>query len=286
MIDAVYAPEDIRILVNASPEAAARHDKEIWLSLFARQAVIEDPVGTAPHWRGNGEGIGALERFYETFIAPNDITFHVHRDIIAGKTMIRDVTIEIVSHVGLTSRVHTYILYELTQEDGRLKIARLAAYWELFPMIKHVVGGGLPGIKMMINLSWRMLRIEGIVGVLGYMSGYKGIGHRGKDTVDHFVAAVNACAFESLEDLFDPGTTIDFPVNGLTYSPSSLSPVFDGSLNVTDLISAGMATAFRFETESKNPPQNGIGLFEFHVKSKRIKRARIFMNEVKGEQTI
>ena len=49
--------EELLELVNRSPAAVAIHDKQAWLELFSRAAVVQDPVGTAPHRRtGGGDG--------------------------------------------------------------------------------------------------------------------------------------------------------------------------------------------------------------------------------------
>ncbi|HXL61153.1 MAG TPA: ketosteroid isomerase family protein, partial [Mycobacterium sp.] len=77
--------------VEASPRATAGHDKSAWVGLFAEDGRVEDPVGSRPHI-----GHAEIGRFYDTFIGPRQITFHRDLDIVAGTTVIRDLTLEVV----------------------------------------------------------------------------------------------------------------------------------------------------------------------------------------------
>ena len=87
--------------VNASPEAVKIHDKNKWLSLFSKQNIVEDPVGSKAHVSGGFyirsgiRGNAPLESFYDAFIAPNDITFHVSEDIVCGYHVMRDLFLQI-----------------------------------------------------------------------------------------------------------------------------------------------------------------------------------------------
>src|SRR5690606_33906741 len=88
---------DLLTAVQASPRAVAAHDKDTWVSLFAPGAAVNDPVGSTPH-----VGPAAISRFYDTFIAPNTIAFHVDRDLVAGRTVVRDLSIETTMSTGAT----------------------------------------------------------------------------------------------------------------------------------------------------------------------------------------
>ncbi len=276
-----YTHQALIDLANASPAAVARHDKQSWLSLFAGQAVVEDPVGTAPHRRVGVMDMGALDRFYETFIAPNEIVFHVHADIVAEDEIMRDVDIEILSSAGLVTRVHTYILYRLVEEEGQLRIARLAAHWELLPMIKQVLKQGVPGLRMMTSLSLRMLRVQGLGGVAGYMRGFGGIGRKGKKTVRQFMQAINEGNTARLTGLFTDVSraVIELPAGKHHLIPALLGDAERIHLTVSDLISAGMTTSFRFDISLDGAFRRGVGLFEFDRRNGKLERARFFWKE-------
>ncbi len=279
MLDLKYTREELINVAAASPEAVARHDKQAWLSLFAKQAVVEDPVGTAPHRRIDERDMGALDRFYETFIAPNEIIFHVHADVVAANIVLRDVDIEITAATGLVTSVHTYAMYELVEEAGRLKIARLAAHWELLPMIKQVLGRGVPGLRMMASLGSRMPRIQGIAGVLGYMRGFGGIGRKGKATVREFVQAINEGNTARLTGLFADASdaAIELPAGKHHLITALMSDSDRIHLTVSEIISAGMTTSFRFDISLDGTFRNGIGLFEFTRQNGKLERARFFL---------
>ena len=135
--------DDCLRLVERSPAAVRAHDKQAWLALFAIHHVVEDPVGSTPHRtgvpgnRGRQRGAAPLSRFYDTFIAANDIRFHVDRNIVCGLHVVRDLTIEIAMSPQVTVHVPMHLLYELTEEGGELRISRLAAHWELWPMLRQ-----------------------------------------------------------------------------------------------------------------------------------------------------
>ena len=130
---------DCLALVECSPAAVAAHDKQGWLQIFARDCVVEDPVGSVPHVCSAGDQgpDSPLSRFYDTFISANDICFLVERDIVCDRHVVRDLSIEITMSPQVVVTVPMHLLYELTQQDGELRIARLAAHWELGPMLRQ-----------------------------------------------------------------------------------------------------------------------------------------------------
>ncbi len=281
MIDSRYTRDDLLKLAGASPQAVLRHDKQTWLSLFANKAVVEDPVGTSPHEKHDGQSDDALDRFYETFIAPNQITFNVHADIVCVDTVMRDVDIEIIAPSGLVTSVHCYAMYEIVEEAGQLKIDRLAAHWELLPMVKQVLGSGIPGLKMMTSLGLMMPRIQGISGVLGYMRGFGGIRQKGKNVVQQFVKAFNEGNTTNLTSLFgdDSEDAIELPAGKHNLITDLLTDWERTHLTVSGLISSGMTTSFRFDLSLDGVFRHGIGLFEFSGQKDKLKRVRFFWNE-------
>jgi ketosteroid isomerase-like protein len=262
---------------KASPAAVARHDKEEWLGLFAQDGVVEDPVGAAPHQAGGSAGKLALDRFWDTFIAPNAITFHVARDIVATHHVVRDVDIEIRSSTGMQLHVPTYILYELCEENGELKVARLAAHWELVGMVWQVMTSGWAGIRMLTLQTINMFRSQGLSGVRGYLRGFTGVFGQGKDVVRRFVEAVNGKDIGLLSRLFDTrGDGIEFPVGGATFTTTEFLDENQVELTVTDLKSSGFSTTARFTAQVEGAKHEGIAIFDFDRGSRRLQRVRFF----------
>jgi len=282
----VNAPSPDRMLeaVAASPERVAVHDKAGWLELFARDAVIEDPVGSAPHRKGRGarRGEDELGRFYETFIAPNEISFEVLEDLVAGAEVVRDVRIHTTLSTGLSIVVPAYLLYELVEEDGEVRIRRLAAHWELQRLSAQALRGGVRGLATMTLLSVRMLRVQGASGVLGYSRGLvAGIGGRGRTIADSLAAAANrrdAAAVGALCARSD--ACLEHPAGAAPLGPAGWLEVLPASsrLRLERVLSAGWVTCARYEIvpADRAAAERGVLFLRFDPAARRIARARFF----------
>jgi len=166
--------------VDGSPEAVMRHDRAGWIALFADDCLVEDPVGSRPHHAGDRAVIG---RFYDTFIAPNQIVFHRGRDYIDGLDVLRDLSLEIRMAPGVAIRVPMFLVYELADESGALRIKRLAAHWELPAMVLALLRCGIRGVRPALALGVRMLRLQGVSGTLGFLRAWSSVGAAGKKAV-------------------------------------------------------------------------------------------------------
>lgn len=280
--------------VLASPAAVNAKDRAAWVGIFARYSTVEDPVGSQPHSSGgydHGSGLrghGALERFFDTFIAPNEITFHVDRDVICGDHVIRDLTIEIKMAEQVVVKVPMHLLYELTDEaceltskESELRISHLAAHWEAWPMVKQVLSKGVPAYKVLCALGWRMMRIQGLGGALGFSKGFLGIGKTGKEAIEYFVSAINSRNTGELVGLFEPlNLGIHLPYGQENHGPMDVLDHFNGQISVSKLISSGYsATATLVVTDDKGEKKHGVAMFDFHGKTKKIHEVRLYWDE-------
>ena len=112
-----------------SRAAAAAHDKQAWLALFADDAIVEDPIGPS-HLdpEGNGHrGTEAIARFYDMAIAPSELTFHFEKTYQCGDEEANVGHIVIVAH-GYRVTAEGVFTYRV-DDDG--KITALRAYWEV-----------------------------------------------------------------------------------------------------------------------------------------------------------
>lgn len=275
--------EQLLELALASPHAVARHDRQAWVSLFSRHAVIEDPVGSKPHQNGLHDafsgvrGSGPLERFFDTFIAPNQITFHVEHDVVASPFVVRDLTIAIGMGNGLAVRVPMHVVYEMVEEDGVLRIAHLRAHWELLPMVRQVLGHGRAGWAAMGRLGMRMVRYQGVSGVLGFSRGVFGIHKAGKHAVERFVDAVNGRNKLILAELFGgEQAVIEFPATRETHTPASFCDRLQSLLSITKLIACGYTVSCTFTIRGGDTQSRGIALFEFNSRTRKLHTARLF----------
>src|ERR671921_176763 len=110
-----FTRADLLATAERSPAAAGARDKKAWVGLFTSNGCVEDPVGSTPH-----RGVGAIGRFYDTFIGPRDIRYHPDADIVVGPTVVRDGELEVTMASTLTLRVPVYIRYDLKEEGGEL----------------------------------------------------------------------------------------------------------------------------------------------------------------------
>lgn len=182
-----FTRADILAAAERSAQATGAHDRDGWVGLFTPGARVEDPVGSAPH-----TGTAAIKRFYDTFIGPRDVTFHPDVDIVDGATVIRDLELEVRMTSTLTMRIPLYIRYDIHDDAGELKIARLYAFWELPAMVGQFLRGGVRAVPAGVQLSKGLLSNQGLTGTLGFLSGFRGIGVTGKRRFTEFLADVAA----------------------------------------------------------------------------------------------
>jgi ketosteroid isomerase-like protein len=121
-----------RDLARRSQAAVRAKDRDGWLSLFAPDATVEDPIGPSPFDPpGHGHrGLTAIAAFYDNVIAANDlITFEIERSYLCGNEVADVGIIRTVlpggRHVAVVHGVYTY------RSNGAGKLAALRAYWEL-----------------------------------------------------------------------------------------------------------------------------------------------------------
>jgi ketosteroid isomerase-like protein len=120
-----------RALARRSQAAVAAKDRDAWLSLFASDAVVQDPIGPSPlDPQGAGHrGRDAIAAFYDNVIAPPEgITFEIERsyqcgDEVADVGVIRT-TLAGGQHVAVVRGVYTY------RSNGAGQLAALRAFWE------------------------------------------------------------------------------------------------------------------------------------------------------------
>jgi hypothetical protein len=267
-----FTAADCLALVERSPAAVADHDRDAWMQLFARYSLVEDPVGSAPHIIGifdrqsGYRSADRLRRFYETFIAPNTIRFDVYRDIVCGLHVVRDLTIEITMAPHVVVRVPMHLLYELTVEDNVLKIFRLAAHWELRPMLRQQMTAGWQSLKVGNASALRMMRHQGVAGMAGFMRALRSVGDAGKAHVERFAQYFNAGNVAALESLFAaPDTLIAFP-HASRYLSISACADEGGALKFGKLLAAGNVVSATMDYSRAGESHQGVAFFELDIR--------------------
>lgn len=178
-----FSRADVLAAAKSSLVAAGARDREGWVGLFASGGRIEDPVGSQPH-----RGRMAIGRFYDTFIAPREVGFSPDVDIVVGSTVIRDVTLEVGMSSRLNLRIPAYLRYDLQHDIDGLKITALYAFWELPSMVGQFVRSGPRSVPAGLLLSKGLMTNQGLLGTLGFLSGFRGAGANGKRRFSEFLS--------------------------------------------------------------------------------------------------
>lgn len=266
--------EALHAVVERSPACVAAHDREGWLGLFSAEALIEDPVGSAAAPKAGG----VLGRFYDTFIAPHQIRFAIRRDHYLGLDVFRDAVIHTRVRPGVEVEVAAYLLYQLDQETGELRVRRMAAHWQLMHMTKVAMGMGPRAWWAMTGLFARMVGIMGVAWVWEYLASlWRGIGGRG-----HLAAAELGRAFArrdatALSALFIDDHAARIQLGTQTLTPAELVAVLPAGcrLEIEAPVAAGWTLTFRFRLPGGIPGE-GLGLLTFDPESRKIQHARFF----------
>ena len=251
------SPLDAAALLEAveqSPKAVAVHDKSAWVGLFAADGQVNDPVGSTPH-----VGPEAIGRFFDTFIAPNTIRFDVANDVVAGMTVVRDLTVYTTMSTGVTMRIPMHLRYDLASDgpDGSLKIERLFAHWELQKMIGQLLTSGGRGLWASVILGPQLLRHQGLSGCAGFLRGLSGVRKRGKRRVEDLVAALGRTDVPTVSALLAPNATLS--TDGVTKATVAEFVSTAQHLEADKLLAAGHTVTATVRLNGRH----GVGLFEF-----------------------
>lgn len=260
---------ELRDAVLASPRAVAVHDRAAWVGLFTRDAVVNDPVGSAPH-----RGYDAIARFYDTFIAPNDIVFEVAHDFAGPATVVRDLAITITMSTGARVRVPMHLRYEIAVEDGDLRISYLAAYWELLPMVGQLMTTGLAGLHAGTRLGGLLLRNQGVAGLRGMARACTGIGRTGKQITHRLCAAAAAGDTATVTELAGGRETVRLWADE-SIPPAELVARARG-LRYGKTLAAGRSVTVSGET----PDGPVLLILEFHPTAPTLETLRVYTNTV------
>ncbi len=123
------ADHPARAASQRSMEAVQRGAREDWLSLFADDAIIEDPVGASfldPEGAGHC-GLAAIAAFFDKTIAGNSVQFDIHCSYAAGMEVANTGTITTTLPNGMNAIVEGTFVYRVNEEG---KVTSLRAFWE------------------------------------------------------------------------------------------------------------------------------------------------------------
>ena len=105
-------------------------DREGWLSMWAEDGLIQDPVGPSlldPEGEGH-RGIERITAFYDEVIAKSDVRFCIRQSFACGSECANVGTITTRAENGSVARTELVMVYRLDDEG---KLASLRAFWEI-----------------------------------------------------------------------------------------------------------------------------------------------------------
>jgi hypothetical protein len=177
---------EVLALVRSSPTFVGAHDKVGWIGIFGDEYVVEDPVGSRPV---RSEESGAIERFWDTFIAPNQIVFEVAQDWIDGFDVVRDATVVSTLRPGVVVRTPAHLIYQTGYEDGVLRVRRMAAHWEPLPVYAQTMRPTPAHVAAAFSQFIRMFRTLGVGPSLQFVGAARHLGWRRKRVLREDLAA-------------------------------------------------------------------------------------------------
>ncbi|MEU4159127.1 nuclear transport factor 2 family protein [Actinoplanes sp. NPDC026670] len=115
---------------RAAMAAVTADDRDTWLSCYADDAVLHDPVGGSPlDPEGDGiRGRDRLARFWEQAVAPQRIRFDVAAVHAAGDEAAVIATVTTTFPHGLITSYDGVFVYRV---DADSRIVSMRGYWDV-----------------------------------------------------------------------------------------------------------------------------------------------------------
>jgi len=276
-------PTTRALLIDAaeqSPRAVKAQDKTAWINIFAKQYHLEDPVGSKLKVSPEGEAdpLGPLSRFYDTFMAPNEIEFDVRRDLVCGNHVMRDLTLHVKMAGKLDSFVPMHLLYELVEEEGRYKVSRLEAHWEFEATNKAVMSNGFSALPIMLGMTKRMIKHLGWRGMLAFGASSKTVGEAGKQQVQAFVEALAQRDQTALTALLEQNSAaVHLPYGEPPIDIKQLLEKMQGTLQLSKILAAGNRITASIAVTEQGQSREGVVLFRLNAKTLKIQEVYFYL---------
>ena len=114
--------DQMHAVAQAYVDAYKRNDRDAVVSLFAPDAVFEDPVGQPPH-----DGHDGIAKFWDETHALASIELVPRDVIVCGREMV--MLFEVHATVGDSTMIMDAVDVFVVGDDG--KISSLKAYWDM-----------------------------------------------------------------------------------------------------------------------------------------------------------
>lgn len=124
-----FESHPVRDVTVRSMAAVERGDREGWLSLWADDGIVEDPIGPSafdPEGKGH-RGRDAIAAFWDNVISQAPVRLSIRESYAAGSECANVGTVTINLPDGSRAVVEGVCTYRI---DDAGKVAALRAYWE------------------------------------------------------------------------------------------------------------------------------------------------------------
>lgn len=123
---------DARELSRKALEAMRAGDRELWLSYWEKDALLEDPVGPSlfdPPGEGH-RGVEAIARFYDQVCVRNkEFSYEVRESYLCGNEVATALTFTLLSHEDEATEMSLITIHKISPAG---KLASIRAFWD-FP---------------------------------------------------------------------------------------------------------------------------------------------------------
>jgi steroid delta-isomerase len=129
-----YSDHPARTMSMRSMDCVMRGDRDAWLSLWAQDGWVEDPIGKSfidPSGLGH-HGPEGRAAFWDNNMAPNSIVFALKDSFACGNEVANVADITITLPGGATTTCEGVFAYRVNEQGQLLS---LRAFWELDRML-------------------------------------------------------------------------------------------------------------------------------------------------------
>jgi hypothetical protein len=271
---------------QASPVAVAAKDKRAWLALFAEGGFVHDPVGTPPcakgaHTFGRKDGPDDLARFYDCFIAPNAIRFEVQRDLVSGRSVVRDVTLHVTGPSGVPTAVPAHLVYTMAEGPAPLRIARMEAFWQSADVMRTVRRAGARGVAATALNLWQLARSFGLAGARAYLRGVRDRARSSstREAVRAWVAAVDAGDADRAAALGEAACEVELGDERLSIPRAIDTELRGWRVEADKVLVCGWAASCSLRMRSGDRERHAVAVFELARPSARFRAIRLYWDK-------
>jgi hypothetical protein len=264
-------------IVELSPLAASRKEKDTWLGLFDANAWIEDPAGTTPYYAS--DPVRGLDMFYDIFIAHSEVSFVSLSDYISGYTAVRDGTIYLDIGNGRRVDIPAFLRYEVTDSG---KIMSLRAYWKPGQAVFRALGGSQPeGFRYLTAAGKRLFEAQGLKGIGRFALAAINTEIGARMTVLKLKEYLESGRYSDAVALFShihPGEVILHSDKLHTYPPGYLTLGELKMLQVDKLIESRNSVSFRCDVMLEGRKRSGVAFCRLAYAGFRIRTLEFFFS--------